>query len=363
MPLTRPLRCAIPCLASLLACHTGPAPHVQSVPPSVDVTWFSISNVHFRVDTLDILADGYVTRIPGDVFSGETFSTTTRAARPDSVLVARTLAAFGGPSSVDVLITGHSHFDHAFDTGMWATLSGARVIGARTTCLQVEAQRVPAARCTAVNGGETIRLSPTVTMRVIRWNHSGSATTNPELHEPIELTAVPRVDPATGGLRAGVREDFPNGGGGRAYLFTVDAPGGRLSWFYQNSASPTDLAQPVVVDGVSYGPPLDNLKAAMRDAGLASVDLWVGTPSPQVAALVLPVLHPRAFLPIHFDDLAKPITDGLPAPFTNAAMEAALTSAGVRLVRPTQIFDRWRADATGVHPLENARMKQAFGLH
>jgi hypothetical protein len=213
-----------------------------------------------------------------------------------------------------------------------------------------------------VSGGETIRLSPTVTMRVVRWNHSGSASVNPELHVPIELAAMPRVDPVTRGLRAGVQEDFPNGGGGRAYLFTVDAPDGRLSWFYQNSASPSDLAQPVVVDGVSYGAPLDNLKAAMRDARLESVDLWVGTPNPQIAALVLPALRPRAFLPVHFDDLAKPITDGLPAPFTSPAMEAALASAGVRLVRPAQFFDRWRLDASGVHPVDNTTMKRTFGL-
>ena len=44
-------------------------------------------------------------------------------------------------------------------------------------------------------------------------------------------------------------------------------------------------------------------------------------------------------------------------------MEAALPSAGVHLVRPTQIFDRRRLDARGMHPVENTSMKQAFGLH
>ena len=74
-------------------------------------------------------------------------------------------------------------------------------------------------------------------MRIVRWNHSGDSAVNPEQHNPEELGSVPRPDPATGGLRAGVAEDFPNGGGNRGFLFSVDAPDGRFSWFFQNSAS------------------------------------------------------------------------------------------------------------------------------
>ena len=100
-----------------------------------------------------------------------------------------------------------------------------------------------------VNGGEAIRLGEGVTMRVVRWNHSGDPQKNPEQHNPVELRAVPRPDPKTGGLRGGVAEDFPNGGGNRAYLFVVDGPEGRFSWFWQNSASAVDLHVPIVVDG------------------------------------------------------------------------------------------------------------------
>ena len=113
-------------------------------------------------------------------------------------------------------------------------------------------------------------------MRVVRWNHSGDPSVNPEQHNPVELKSVPVQDPATGGLRAGVAEDFPNGGGNRAYLFTVDGPDGRFSWFFNNSASAVDLHVPIVVDGVDHGAPIENLKAAMKDAKLTSVDLWIG---------------------------------------------------------------------------------------
>lgn len=349
------------CLA-LVACAPAASQHAAARPSGVDVTWFSISNVQMQVGALGIVADGYVTRLPNDAFSGgqSGVATTNRPLRPDTALVARVRAALGG--SVDVLLTGHSHFDHAFDTGAWARLTGARVIGSPTTCYQVEAQGIPASRCTPVLGGERIALSSAVTVWIVRWNHSGSATTNPELHEPIELHAPPRPDPATGGLRAGVREDFPNGGGGRGYLFVADTPDGRLSWFYQNSASPTDLAAPVIVEGTRYPAPLESLRAAMRAANVASVDLWIGTASQPVAELVVPVLRPRAFLPVHFDDLAKPIGDGLPTPFANPALETYLAGAGVTLVRPTQFLDRWRLDATGVHALDGSAARRALGI-
>ena len=66
------------------------------------------------------------------------------------------------------------------------------------------------------------------------------------------------------------------GSGTRAFLFTVDGAQGRLSWFCQNSGSAVDLNVPIVVDGKNYGAPLANLQAAMKDAGLQSVDLWIG---------------------------------------------------------------------------------------
>src|SRR5262249_56130660 len=88
----------------------------------------------------------------------------------------------------------------------------------------------------------------------------------------------PRVPgPGSGGLRGGVAEDFPNGGGVRGYLFTIDGPQGQFSWFFQNSASAVDFSVPIVVNGMNYGSPIENLKTAMKDAGLGSVGLWIGT--------------------------------------------------------------------------------------
>jgi len=350
---------------ALLMSPTSATTRAQASRPAyVDITWMSISNIYYEIGSLGVLSDGYITRLPQDAFfgGGGGLASTRRSFVPDVAAIQRVLAALGGPSKINLLLTGHSHFDHSFDTGAWSRLTGAPVIGSPTTCFQVRAAALPAARCRPVLGGETIALADGVTLRVIRWNHSGDPAQNPEQHNPVELEAVPVPDPATGGLRAGVAEDFPNGGGNRAYLFTVETAERRLSWFFQNSASVVDLQKPVVVGGKDYGAPIENLAAAMKDAGLTSVDLWIGSGGAAIARLVLPVLKPRAYLPVHWDGLWSPFEAGVPQPYSDAALETLLGASGVTLVRPVQYMDKWRLDRAGVHPQSNAAVKQALGF-
>jgi hypothetical protein len=322
----------------------------------------SISNMYYEIGPLRVVTDGYFTRIPQPAFSGGGggLAHTQQSFKPDVNAVTRVMDALGGPSSVNLLLTGHSHFDHSFDTATWSRLTGARIIGPRTTCLQAEAQSIPADRCQAVYGREALALGDGVTMRVVRWNHSGDSNRNPEQHDPVELGAVPKLD--DGGLHAGVADDFPNGGGVRGFLFTVDVPEGRLSWFFENSASAADLTLPIVVDGTDYGAPLDNLKAAMKDAALESVDLWIGTEGAPVAQLVLPILKPKAYLPVHWDGLYRPFGAGMPRPYTDAALERLLTAANVKLIKPGQYMDKWRLDRAGVEPVANTAVKRALGF-
>jgi len=328
---------------------------------SVDITWLSVTNVYLRVGPLGILTDGYVTRIPQSAFVGEYLQHSRAAYRPDSAAVARMLTLLGGPGVVQALLNGHSHFDHAFDAAVWAKLTRAEVYGPRSTCLQLAAQDVPASRCTTVEGGETIPLGDGLTMRVVRWNHSGDHAVNPDLHDPRELAAVPTRD-STGGLRPGVLEDFPNGGGSRAYLITVPKRDGRLTIFFSNTGSPADLDRPIIIRGTNFGAPIDNLRAALRDAALTSVDLWIGGGGAPLAQIVLPVLRPKAYLPVHWDDFYSPLGAGVAKPFADPALESLLDSAHVTLVRPAQYLDRWRLDRSGMRPVANDAQKRALGL-
>ena len=338
---------------------------IAAAPPGfVDITWMSISNMLYELGPLNIVTDGYISRLPQSEFfgGGGGYAQTRRPFTPDVAAVTRVISALGKPSKVNLLLTGHSHWDHSFDTGTWSKLTGARIIGSNTTCLQSQAEGVPADRCRAVFGGETIAIGEGVTMRVVRWNHSGDPAVNPEQHNPVELVSVPVPDRETGGLRAGVAEDFPNGGGNRAFLFTVDGSEGRFSWFFQNSASAVDLHIPIVMDGVDYGAPIENLKAAMKAAGLSSVDLWIGSGGTTVAKLVEPVLKPRAFIPVHWDGLWGAFEAGVPKPYDDPPLEEFLKTSGVTVIKPVQYMDKWRLDRAGVRPVQNDEVKRALGF-
>jgi hypothetical protein len=178
-----------------------------------------------------------------------------------------------------------------------------------------------------------------------------------EQHNPVEL------DPVTGGLRAGVAEDFPNGGGNRAYLVTLDGPDGRFSWFFNNSASAVDLHVPIVVDNVDHRAPIENLKAALNDAELTAVDLWMGSGGAPVAELVVPVLKQKAFIPVHWDGLRCAFEAGVPKPYADAGLEALLAASGVSVIKPVQYMDNWRLDRKSVRPVPNTGVKKALGFN
>src|SRR6187401_2530062 len=130
-------------------------------PPFVDITWMSISNVYYELGSLRILTDGYITRLPQSAFSGGGggLATTRQPFTPDVEAVRRVMTALGGPPGVNLLLTGHSHFDHSFDTATWSRLTGARIVGSKTTCFQAMAERLPAKRCRPVYGGEKITVA------------------------------------------------------------------------------------------------------------------------------------------------------------------------------------------------------------
>ncbi len=115
-----------------------------------------------------------------------------------------------------------------------------------------------------VEGGETFHLGSGLSVRVIRWHHSGDPSTpfGRVLQIPMELIDVPKPDSVTGGLKPSSLDDFPNGGGARAYLFTLNKTEGKITWFYSNSGNATTFKRPVTIDEAflrNYGLTLNNL--------------------------------------------------------------------------------------------------------
>jgi len=350
--------------AALAIACAAPA---HAAPPTVEMTWMSIANWYFKIGDKRIVMDGYITRVPeslfvpSSVFPKDMYTYTKGPYGVDTAAIAKVRTAMLGSDRVDLLLAGHAHWDHSWDTPAWAWLTGAPMIGSLSACLQANAQGVTGDGCRVVSGGERFDLGNGVTMRVVRWNHSGDST-NPIQHFARELYRAPVPDAATGGLRAGVGEDYPNGGGNRAFLFTVESPEGKLSFFVNNSASAFDLDKDVVVDGVSFGSPLGNLAAAMKDAGLTQVDAWIATGGESVAKLVVPVIHPKAYVPNHWDGLFNPFWPGMPYPFKDDALRGYLDAQKVPLHAPAQYFDKFVLSAGGIARDVNHDVKSKLGF-
>jgi hypothetical protein len=356
------IRCAllvIACVSSFSA---------VAAPPSVEMTWMSIANWYFQIGDKRILMDAYITRVPGPPFfvpapgyPNDLYAYTQQPYGIDLPSITRVRDAVLRDAKLDYLLAGHSHFDHTWDTPTWAKLTGAPMIGGVSSCFQALAQGVPATQCRRVNGGEKIVLGDGITARVVRFNHSGDVS-NPVQHFARELYRPPVPDPATGGFRAGVGEDYPNGGGNRAFLFTVDTDDGQVSFFVQNSASAYDLDKDIIVDGTNYGAPIRNLAAAMADAGLKQVDAWIGTGGRGVAELIVPVLHPKVYIPSHWDGLFNSFWKGIPYPFKDDDLAAYLDSQKIGLLPQKQYFDMYVLTRKGVTMKMNHDVKQALGF-
>ena len=350
--------------ASFVAVFSSAA---SAAPPSVEMTWMSIANWYFKIGDKRIVMDGYISRLPENLFTpsptyaNDLFAYTKGPAGVDLPAITKVRDAMLGADKLDLLLVGHSHWDHSWDTPAWSRLTGAPMIGGSSSCMQAATQGVTGAQCRSVSGGEKISLGDGITMRVVRWNHSGDAS-NPIQHFARELYRPPIPDPATGGLRAGVGEDYPNGGGNRAFLFTVDSPEGQLAFFVNNSASAFDLDKDIVVDGVNHGSPIGNLAAAMKDAGLTQVDAWIATGGKPVAEMVVPVIHPKAYLPSHWDGLFNAFWPGMPYPFKDDALKAFLEAQKISFVPETQYFDKFVLSKRGVTAETNHAVKSKLGF-
>jgi hypothetical protein len=231
-----------------------------------------------------------------------------------------------------------------------------------------------------VEGGEVLELAPDLTVRVIRWSHSG----NPEdprfrlIQVPLELVAEPEVDPETGGLDPSFDGGYPNGGGVRAFLFTLETSEGSLRWLMVDSGNPLTFdgessASPEFFQG--YGLSLDNLElvraegtprtwlaTATAEEGISTVDLWLGYGSPGHISQVSEYLKPSVFLQHHWGGFGGTYTDGVPRAYSNEALQEYADSAGLQLVVPVQYLDRFRLTHEGVEWDPNLEVKARIGM-
>jgi hypothetical protein len=363
-------------VAALSGCDGDTRPSV------VTLTWLSNTTWMIEADGVQIFADAALTRfefVPVDFDRPESFAIPPVVS--DTALVNEVLGtivtAAHFPSYV---LVGHGHLDHTIDLGAFARRTGAEVIGARTACLQAEAQGLAADRCRVVEGGEVVALSSRLDVRVIRWSHSGNIDSRLGrfIQAPMELRSVPIVNPETGGIGPAPWQGYPNGGGARAYLFRYDAPDGRLAWLVSDTGNPhtfdsiplvgLDYFSDVGVD-ISHLEPIDHggaphdwLLEGVTESLLDTIDLWVGYGDVRHVRQVHGLLPSRYFIPHHWDAYLAGFRPGVTRPFNRPALSAYLDSVDVILLPPSQYLDRYELRSTGLAFVPNDSVQNELGL-
>ncbi|MCA9637947.1 MAG: MBL fold metallo-hydrolase, partial [Myxococcales bacterium] len=95
-----------------------------ALPPGLSLQWLGTSGFHFAYEGHSLLIDPYATRVPLGRVLGRT------PVAPDRDRIARHLPR------ADVILIGHTHFDHAMDAPILAQRDRCEVLGSRSmACL------------------------------------------------------------------------------------------------------------------------------------------------------------------------------------------------------------------------------------
>ena len=320
---------------TLVACGGDSEPNeLQDAPTAIKMTWFGITNWHYQIGDIGILLDGET------VNAGSTASAAS---------VAKAIGSVKRNGSIDVILVGHDHPDHSIQLPEWAKQTGKTVYAPSTVCAKMAAAGLPASQCKTLLGGETVQLSKFVTVRVVRWVHS------------VDCDALSN---GTGGP-----ETF-------GFLLTAQTPDKDkvLNLYVSDSgAGGVDLTIPRVANGITYGSPLSNLNKAMKDASLTRLDIWQGGPESRMvnqARIVIPAFDVKTFMPHHLNARASSVSAfnlsyGMHYPYSlddQPKLKAFLAQSGVPQVFPTNYFDSWVYDKSGIAKVANTAAKADWGL-
>ena len=262
---------------------------------SITLDWLGVATFRLVVDGLVIFLDAYMDRVA--------------AAPPVGLSTAEVDRA-------DYILVGHSHFDHLWGAERIARNTGAAVIGSHETVRLMINEEVPETQLVAVAGGERVRLSETVTVRVFPSQHSciwASAGAPDEVclgdlgltlqERQVNLAARagrpgasdrPGMDEVAAHLRASNQR--PRGEGG-ALAYLIETPEGSILW-KDTSGHWTGILRDLRPD-----------VALLAAAGRGNID---GEPIQgtlaQFVAREADLLRPRRIVLSHHDDWMPPVT-------------------------------------------------------
>jgi L-ascorbate metabolism protein UlaG (beta-lactamase superfamily) len=146
-------------LSACAASARGVPPGPPRAPSTVTVTYLGVAGWRLTDGTHVILVDPYYSRPRLDAPEGTPLV-------PDAAAIAAR-----APARADLVLVGHSHFDHALDVPAVALRTGAQVLGSESTARLARAGGVPADHVIAVKGGEDYQFDG-FSVRVLPSLHS-----------------------------------------------------------------------------------------------------------------------------------------------------------------------------------------------
>ena len=283
----------------------------------VSLEWLGVSTYRLVVDELVIFLDAYIDRNP--------------LAPPVGIQVVDVQRA-------DYVLVGHSHFDHLWGAERIAHQTGATIVGSHESVRLMEMEEVPDEHLVAVAGGERIRLSDSVSVRVFPSQHSciwstmgasgevclgDRGLTLAERQTNLDRQAAARASSSTPGMEEAEAHwkecpQQPRGEGG-ALAYVIETPLGSMLW-KDTSGHWTGILRDLRPD-----------VALLAAAGRGNID---GEPIQgslaQFVAREVDLLRPRRVVPGHHDDWNPPVTG--PTDMEPIERELALKAPSVELV-------------------------------
>ena len=284
---------------------------------NVSLDWLGVSTYRLIVDDLVIFLDAYIDRNP--------------LAPPVGMQVADVQRA-------DYVLVGHSHFDHLWGAERIAHQTDATIIGSHESVRLMEIEEVPKAQLVAVAGGERVRLSDSVSVRVFPsqhsciWSTTGASgevclgdlgLTLDERQANLDSQAARRASSSVPGMAEAEAHrmecaQHPRGEGG-ALAYFIETPLGSILW-KDTSGHWTGILRDLRPD-----------VALLAAAGRGNID---GEPIQgtlaQFVAREADLLRPRRIVLGHHDNWNPPVTS--PTDMEPIERELSLQAPRVELV-------------------------------
>ena len=281
---------------------------------AVTLDWLGCATFRLTVDDLTVFLDAYIDRVPS------------------APSVGTTAAAVG---KADVILIGHSHFDHIAGAEVIAANTAAKVIGSNESARVLRDAGIAEAQLLRSQGGERHALGNDVSVRVFPSLHSclwaeSSWNTGEELGGHTGLTEEQRAaarpqrglgagppagvdDRAMAAMRDHLRASIGSRDTGGPLAFLIETPAGSV-FYHDTSGCWTGVLRELRPDF-----------AIVAMAGRPNVD---GEPFQgslaQFVGLMANLLRPRRLLLSHHDDWMPPMTHNMNTPEALAPVRAEL---------------------------------------